>query len=280
MDASLPWTGEVPDSIPDRFHFLSPDMHVKSPRGPGVEPQSAYSRACEEFLTFFRCLHAAERVLLKAPFDAPSKRETRRTNLFHSSSRLYGLLTTIPDYDHGVRDVRFIDEYTCLACLLYLNVALLENYSQSQNFDHYLQWLDSEARHLSVDSSISSIMWLLLDNGGYPHGNAGDSGERSWLVSRMLRVAKRLEWNCQGKLWDHLRLTLIRFIATQQQCGLGADTIGEEEMFARRRQLDKTDHSFWDEDEMRREILGNLHRGTSSHASGQGHDSSRFGPIG
>ncbi|KAL1965124.1 hypothetical protein VTN77DRAFT_6037 [Rasamsonia byssochlamydoides] len=266
VDASLPWTGAVPDSLPEKLQFLSPDLQLAVPTSTGGQNEGGladYLRACEDFLTFFRCLHASEQAILKAPFSAPSKMVTRRTNLFHSSSRLYSMLTTLPDYDHGIRDVRFIDEYTCLACLFYLNVALYECYLHGQNFDEYMEWLDSEIEQLNptVNPSISALMWLFLDNGGFPRGEPSDEGERSWFVSRLLRVAKRLEWNRQGALWDCLRDILIRFISTQQECGLGSENLGESEVFARRRKLNRRDDFLWDEDEMRREILGDLYRG-------------------
>lgn len=222
--------------------------------------ESDYIRACEDFLAFFRSLYAAQLTMLKAPCQAPSPAEKpRRTCLFYSSSRLYCSLTTLPDYDRGIRDVRFIDEYTCLACLLYLNVALYDCYVKQQNFDLYLIWLESEMQRLSDEPSVSSFMWMFLDNGGYAQGEAGDAGERSWLVSRMLRVAKRLEWNRQGALWDYLRSVLINFVSTQQECGLGADVVGEKEIMARQKRLGQGEPRLWDENAMRREILGNLY---------------------
>lgn len=270
MDASLPWTGDVPDSLPGKLQFLSPDLQLDVPTSDG-EGVGDILRACEDFLAFFRCLHESEQAILKAPFRAPTEEAPRRANLFHPSSRLYSILTTLPDYDHGIRDVRFIDEYTCLACLFYLNVALCECYLHGQNFDEYMAWLDSEVKQLNPTSnpSISALMWLFLENGGYPRGECSDEGERSWFVSRMLRVAKRLEWNRQGTLWDGLRAILIRFIATQQECGLGSENLGKAEVFARQRRLNQRDDFLWDEDEMRREILGDLYRGAPVYRMSQ-----------
>jgi hypothetical protein len=234
---------------------VQPDVNSEEP---------VYIRACEDFLAFFRSLYASQQAMLKAPCRTPSPAKPRRKHVFNSSSRLYCSLTTLPDYDHGIRDVRFIDEYTCLACLLYLNVALYDCYLKQQNFDLYLIWLESEMQRLSDEPSVSSFMWMFLDNGGYAQGEAGDAGERSWLVSRMLRVAKRLEWNRQGALWDYLRSVLINFVCTQQECGLGADIVGEEEFLARQKRLGQGEKpSLWDENAMRREILGNLYDATS-----------------
>lgn len=116
-------------------------------------------------------------------------------------------------------------------------------------------------QRLSAEPSVSSFMWVFLDNGGYASGDDGDAGERSWLVSRMLRVAKRLEWGRQGALWDYLRSVLVAFVCTQQECGLGAEHVGEEEIRARQKRLDQGEQRLWDEDAMRREILGNLYDG-------------------
>lgn len=88
-------------------------------------------------------------------------------------------------------------------------------------------------------------------------------------MSRMLRVAKRLEWNRQGALWDGLRAILIRFITTQQECGLGSENLGKAEVFARQRRLDQRDDLLWDEDEMRQEILGDLYRGVPVYRMSQ-----------
>jgi len=180
------------------------------------------------------------------------------------------VLTKLPDYDHGIRDVRFIDEYSSLACLLYLNIALYDYYVEGRNFDDYVGWLDEEIYRggFGPDSppSVSAVMWWFLGNGGYPLGEDNDDGERNWFVSRMLRVAKRLEWNQEGVIWDKLRAILIGFILTQQDCGLGsddADGVGKSEWFARERAtLDRTG-LMWDEDEMRKEILGELYMGPS-----------------
>jgi len=270
VGASLPWTGAVPDTPPERLEFLSPDLHLTVPYDPPTAEEtdglSNYLRACEDFLSFFRCLHSLERAVLRAPFSAPSGAVSGRRNLFGPGSALYQIVTTIPDYDHGIRDVRFIDEYTCMACLFYMNIALYDCYAKSLNFDRYLEWLDCEVRRIDPHShpSVTSVLWLFLRNSGYPSGDTADDGERSWLVSRMLRVAKRSEWKRRGALWDRLRQVLIGFLSTQQECGLGSDNLGQAELLARRRKLSEQQEQgeyLWDEDAIRREILGDLYNG-------------------
>jgi hypothetical protein len=164
----------------------------------------------------------------------------------------------LPDYDHGIRDIRFIDEYTCMSCLFFLAVALYDSYRNSTNFDRYLDWLDLEVQKLNpfTNPSVTSVLWIFLNNGGYPQGEAGDAGERCWVVSRMVRIAKRLEWKRQGTIWDRLRQVLINFILAQQECALGSDSVDEEALIARQQRLLQPSEYFWDEDEMREEILG------------------------
>ncbi|PGH08259.1 hypothetical protein AJ79_06045 [Helicocarpus griseus UAMH5409] len=307
MGASLPWTGEIPDTVPSSLPYLSPELHI--PLAPphhtidaSLQETSDILRACEDFLTFFRSLDALQRSLIASPpspilsLQHRSRAfQSQRSNLFNASTPLYSILTTLPDYDHGVRDVRFIDEYTCMACLFYLNIALHDYYFTSRNFDHYLEWVTLELKKINPYStpSISSLLWIFMKNGGYMTTEPTDKGERSWFVSRMLRVAKRLEWKRRGTSWDNLRRTLSGFVNTQQECGIGRDDITENEIFARQNRLGLP----WEEDEMRKDILGPLYTGppafamtrkpqgsnysreplTTSHHTGKGsHDSMRF----
>ncbi|KAH8428847.1 uncharacterized protein LDX57_006524 [Aspergillus melleus] len=163
----------------------------------------------------------------------------------------------LPDYDHGIRDIRFIDEYTGMACLLFLAVALYDCYMNSLNFDRYLEWLGMEVRKLNphTNPSITSILWLFLNNGGYPRDHPGDTGDRCWIVSRMVRIAKRLEWKRQGTLWDRIRHVLIDFVTTQQECGLGSDSVDEAALLARQHRVNRVPEYFWNEDQMRGDIL-------------------------
>ncbi|OJJ44801.1 hypothetical protein ASPZODRAFT_134940 [Penicilliopsis zonata CBS 506.65] len=263
VGSSLPWTGDASDSLPQSLDFLVSDsqfhLDLSHNPSPANDPEDMYDHVCgcEDFLRFFRRLHDLEHSALNSPggitgdFPEPQSR-------FGSQTKLFSILTTLPDYDHGIRDVRFIDEYSSMACLLYLNVALYDCYLNSTPFDRYLDWVHLEIQRLSPHSnpSIAAVLWLFLTNGGYPRGESGDAGERSWVVSRMLRVAKRLEWKRQGALWECLRRVLIGFLTTQQECSLGSAHINEHALAARQRKQSRSDGYFWDEDEMRRNILG------------------------
>jgi hypothetical protein len=77
----------------------------------------------------------------------------------------------------------------------------------------------------------------------------------------MLRVAKRLEWKQGGASWDHLRNKLLGFLLTQQECGIGSSRIGDAQWHARKQRLSRPVNLLWDEDEMRRDILGVLYAG-------------------
>lgn len=199
-----------------------------------------------------------------SPKNGRSSSMLQRPSIFNETTPLYFILTSLPDYDHGIRDVRFIDEYSCMACLFYLNVALYDYYLSARNFDNYLQWVNWELRKFNPHAapSIASLLWILMSNGGFPSSDTSDKGERSWFVSRMLRVAKKLEWTKGGALWDDLRRTLVELLITQQQCGIYSDFIGESELLARKKRLSHPWHLPWDEDAMRRDILGPYYAGS------------------
>ncbi|OJD27993.1 hypothetical protein ACJ73_00599 [Blastomyces percursus] len=271
VGASLPWTGDIPDTVPSSLSYLSSELHI--PLTPfhhsmGADPEEISSalRACEDFLTFFRSLDELQHSLISSAVP-PSQSfhhqgqdfQRPRLNLFDPSTPLYSILTTLPDYDHGIRDIRFIDEYSCMACLLYLNIALYDFYFTSRNFDQYIEWVTIELKKINPHStpSISSLLWVFLGHGGYMASESADKGERSWFVSRMLRVAKKLEWKRGGTSWDNLRSTLLGFLTTHVECGIGRYQITEVETLARQNRPSLR----WDEDEMRRDILGPLYTG-------------------
>ncbi|RHZ73443.1 hypothetical protein CDV55_106158 [Aspergillus turcosus] len=258
----LPWTGAVPDTSPESLDFLGPDVHLAIPHTQtAVESSESLCdqyRACEDFLRFFRSLHELEKAASDFPGNVSRSNAAPRVRRFTPGTQLHSILTMLPDYDHGIRDIRFIDEYTCMSCLFFLAVALYDSYRNCTNFDRYLDWLALEVQKLNpfTNPSITSVLWIFLNNGGYPQGEAGDAGERCWVVSRMVRIAKRLEWKRQGTVWDRLRQVLIDFILTQQECALGSESIDEEVLIARQRRRLQSSEYFWDEDELRREILG------------------------
>ncbi|OJK02574.1 hypothetical protein ASPACDRAFT_115669 [Aspergillus aculeatus ATCC 16872] len=264
ISTSLPWTGTIPDTTPP-LDFLDPNLHLAVPHD-ATTPEDAESlcaqfRACEDFLRFFRRLRELEGLCLNSPYTVVPETFPRRKKHFRPGTQLYSILTMLPDYDHGIRDIRFIDEYTCMSCLFFLTFALYDCYLNSHNLDEYLDWLSLEVRNLNpfTNPSITSILWLFLNNGGYPKNRPGDAGDRCWIVSRMVRIAKRLEWKRHGTIWDRLRQVLIDFIVTQQECALGSDEIDAETHVARaRKRLSYQTHStdyFWNEVQMREDIL-------------------------
>ncbi|PWY86293.1 hypothetical protein BO70DRAFT_312837 [Aspergillus heteromorphus CBS 117.55] len=259
VGTSLPWTGTVPD-VPPARDFLDPNLHLATCHTPTtMEDSEVYCerfRACEDFLRFFRQLHELERLALESSCTLADD-SSQRVKHFSSGTQLYTILTMLPDYDHGIRDVRFIDEYTCMACLFFIAVSLYDCYMNSSNLDEYLEWLNLEIRNINpyTNPSITSVLWLFLNNGGYPMNDAGDTGARCWIVSRMVRVAKLLEWKRHGTTWDRLRQVLIDFIITQQECALGSDYVDPEALAARQqKRLHGADY-FWNEVQMREDIM-------------------------
>ncbi|PYH41829.1 uncharacterized protein BP01DRAFT_360027 [Aspergillus saccharolyticus JOP 1030-1] len=264
ISTSLPWTGNTLDITPP-LDFLDPNLHLAIPHdtttSEDAESLCAQFRACEDFLRFFRRLRELESLSLNSPCTVVPEIVPRRNKRFSPGTQLYSILTMLPDYDHGIRDIRFIDEYTCMSCLFFLAVALYDCYLNSQSLDDYLEWLSLEVHNLNpfTNPSITSVLWLFLNNGGYPKTKPGDAGDRCWIVSRMVRIAKRLEWKRHGTIWDRLRQILIDFIITQQECALGSVQIDAETHVARAQkrlsyQTSSTDY-FWNEAQMREDIL-------------------------
>ncbi|CAK38515.1 transcriptional regulator family: Fungal Specific TF [Aspergillus niger] len=272
VSTSLPWTGAISATPP--LDFLDPTIHLAVPHDSTTAEDSESLcetfRACEDFLRFFRRLRELERCALDAPYTLSPDAIPKRINYFTPGTQLYTILTMLPDYDHGIRDIRFIDEYTCMACLFFLAIALHDCYLNSTSLDPYMEWLSVEIRKMnpSTNPSITSVLWLFLNNGGYPPNYRGDTSARCWIVSRMVRVAKRLEWKRHGTIWDRLRQVLIDFIVTQQECALGCDQIDADTLAARQRkrllhvQDDASPSSsssspeyFWNEAQMREDIL-------------------------
>ncbi|PYH97575.1 hypothetical protein BO71DRAFT_447811 [Aspergillus ellipticus CBS 707.79] len=263
VGTSLPWTDTV-SGVPPVLDFLDPNLHLAIPHtSTTIEDTERFCeefRACEDFLRFFRRLRELEHFALESSCTLTDN-VPQRTKHFSPGTPLYTILTMLPDYDHGIRDIRFIDEYACMSCLFFLAIALYDCYLNSTNLDGYLEWLSLEIRSLNpfTNPSIASVLWLFLNNGGYPKSDPGDTGARCWIVSRMVRSAKRLEWKHYGTIWDRLRQVLIDFIVTQQECALGSDHVDAEAFAARQRKrlrdLDSTE-SFWNEAQMREDILG------------------------
>ncbi|KAF7595430.1 hypothetical protein BBP40_006052 [Aspergillus hancockii] len=247
------------DASIERMHFRGLSSMVRN-RG-GMQGMRTSSPFLEKVLYWVDCSCAPKAIYEHTALESPSIMVTgnarHRSKRFGPGSQLYSILTMLPDYDHGIRDVRFIDEYTCMSCLFFLTVALYDCYSTSSNFDRYLEWLDQEISKLNpyTNPSITSVFWLFLNNGGYPRGHAGDAGERCWIVSRMVRIAKRLEWKRHGTIWDRLRQVMVDFILTQQECALGTDQVTEEALAARQQRRRRPAEYFWNEDEMREYIL-------------------------
>ncbi|KAE8144680.1 hypothetical protein BDV25DRAFT_166247 [Aspergillus avenaceus] len=258
---SLPWTGTIPETPPAKLDFVNPDVHLAIPHHfateEGAESPCDQLRACEDFLRFFRRLHELEHAALESPSIMASGNARQRVKRFGPGTQIYSILTMLPDYDHGIRDVRFIDEFTGMSCLFFLAVALYDCYLTSSNFDRYLEWLELEVMKLNpyTNPSITSILWIFLNNGGYPEEDVGDNGERCWIVSRMIRIAKRLEWKRHGTIWDRLRQVLIDLVLTQQECAFGTDQVTEEALVARQQKRRQSSKYFWNEDEMRENIL-------------------------
>ncbi|KAI1928136.1 hypothetical protein LOZ66_005311 [Ophidiomyces ophidiicola] len=238
VGATFPWTGDTPD-IPPTLSYMAPRLSVDSSIALTHKDLPEILQACENFFSFFHSLNELQQSLLARyeVEDIEGNESPPTPSFFYQTSPVYDILTSVADYDHGIQDISYIDEYVCVACLFYLNVALFDSYSAPQNFNKYLDWINFEVGKLSSYGTVSvaSVLWIFLDNGGFPTGQQADNGERSWSVSQMLRVAKRLCRTASGTLWDDLKSTLLDFLFIHRECGIGNSSVGKQELSARRR---------------------------------------------
>ena len=214
-------------------------------------------KACEQFIAWFRHLTTLSRPAVRSPRSLDSRQAKDPSGrLFQPGSSLYSLLTYMHDYNHGIKNVGYLHEYSSMACLLYLSVELFMCRYRQNHFTAFLDWLaeEMEKQELTWNQSITHLMWIFLKSGGYSYG-FDDDGERSWFVSRMLRVAKKLEYSRTGQRWEQVRNTLLAVLAQHEDLELDGDT-GKPPV-----QLP------WDENELRMEILGDLYTGPPIRAA-------------
>ena len=101
---------------------------------------------------------------------------------------------------------------------------------------------------LTWNQSITHLMWIFLKTGGFAYG-FDDDGERCWFVSRMVRVAKKLEFSQSGQRWEQVRNTLLAVLSLHEDLELDGDTGVPPVKLP------------WTDDELRMEILGDLYSG-------------------
>jgi hypothetical protein len=280
---SLPWTGTIPDKHPQILDFLTDHLRLplivteQQVTATDDTPEDVYDKilACEQFIAFFCHLSVLHICRCRAA-NAQLRRLLNST--FHPFSLLYELLADNPqNYNLGVKGVRYIKDCTSMACLLYINCTLWDYRTQTQRLDRYLHWLSTQVRHKELDTnrSVEVLLWILWRDGkgegddyddpdekreftlnysdsGEEQASRKDKGERSWLVSRMLRVAKRLG----DQSWDKVREVLLKFlrvpVLAQEAASLDEAIFGLP----------------WGEDELRMEILGEMYGGPPELSTG------------
>lgn len=154
------------------------------------------------------------------------------------------------DYNHGIKNVGYLHEYGSMACLLYLSIELFWSRTRHGHFTVFLDWLADEMdkQELTWNQSITHLMWIFLKSAGYAY-DSDDEGQRAWLVSRMLRVAKKLEYSRTGQRWEQVRNTLLAILAQHEDLELDGVTV------------EPPVHLPWEDNELRIEILGDLYSG-------------------
>jgi hypothetical protein len=141
-----------------------------------------------------------------------------------------------------------------VACLLYFNIAIWDFRDDPLSLDNFLKDLSIQfvKKELDWNNSVETLLWicLLADD---QFGSEKLRSQRLWFVGRMLRAVKRVD----GDTWLKIRELLLGFLAL-------SDPVEDKERF------------LWDEDEVRRAILGDF--GDMEDVDMTSHDSTSKAP--
>lgn len=276
---SLPWSGSTPDVHPSSFDFLT--AHLQLPRDHPTLPYARWGEtsdeiydkvlACEQFLSFFQYLSLQRREF------SLRKHSPRVQNLLSTvlgqQSTLFRLLAENPKrIGPGAPGIRYSKDHCCLACLLLLNIALWDYADRPRTLEKFLKRLDQEvrSRNLEHNRSVETLLWIFWKDGeiefdedpvdsaidGEPIGVSRflthDACERNWLVTRLLRMAKRLN----HVSWEMVRTTLLTCLLVSQAKG-GSTSGGTREGSLQWNRM----YLPWNDDDLRKAILGDLYSG-------------------
>lgn len=198
----------------------------------------ALKQACDEFVELFRERKAATlRNLPTSHADAIKyEKFALRNSAFKRGTKLLSLLSPSPGEwarYYGVAAERSRSARCCrLACLLYLNATMMEYGDFSEETENFLEILTSYVNDKTYDWNLSAehTLWPLL-RGIETH----DTLDRTWLVARLMGVAKRSGY----KTWELINKAALMFLQMPED---GSQLL---------RCL-----SGWDALEFRKEILG------------------------
>ena len=279
LGAGWPWTGRDTAVTPlfsaTVTRHASTILNLSSPLS-SIAPIHDVLLACEQFLSFFHDL--SEKRHPDHNTDTPTGQaqtaERRRIALFSPSSPLHRILATPLPASANMYDRTTTQEYCRLACLLNLNLALMAYSSLPDRLERYLQWLATEIVRNNIDLSmrVEHLYYILMrgfrdDNGvdrteddddsltESRHRDVCDAGERNWLVSRLLYVAKRLDRPGTQRLWHSVQNTLAQYLLSSGVGDANADSVAARPLI-----------QDWKDDEMRKAVLDGLHPGPQFYA--------------
>jgi hypothetical protein len=257
-----------------------------------MDVEDTYDRrhACEQFLSLLRTL--VNQLQNSTDKHTASKPDSETTSLPHQFLRYFHplslLLKTVPKPDTPpiVTRMRSLEVYSSLACLLFINVALLDYppappstpqplsttppkdppKPEDSPLPSYLKWLsETISEMLSFNCKAQVLMWIFWYNGGDGADPTNKrNSERNWLVFRMLWVVKRLEAaevgrRLQGKAGKGLVQRVWRILFGVVLGRIGGQATGQEKGAEGKEEGLGRDEAL--EDELRREILGDVFAG-------------------
>ena len=174
---------------------------------PTAEPQNAFQKSCNEFITFFNRRRAsAIRALPTSQADREHHaRYPMRSKCFRPGTRMYDVLSRV-DTGYTSPDKRRAVDNCRLACLIYLNIVVSEYGDFSADTESFLQTIVRFVEDDDLDCALSAehLLWSLI-RGVEPQ----EARERPWKVSRMIGVMKTVSQEMWWEVEEALRLFLI-----------------------------------------------------------------------
>jgi len=232
----------------------------------GTSPNEIYDilLACEQLLLFFRVLLKFQRQRLAWLSRQPQSLRDVLLRTLGPDSIICQIVTESGNPQNrkrGVSGITWYQRYLRVASLLTLNFILWNHRNNPQRMETVFLELEEKIREVQLNKyrSVEILMWIFWKDGRREGAASNaesksdnndartptlhsettmieDEGERDWLVPRIIRTAKRMG----DESWDKMQEVLFNFASTW-------------------------DHDVkdlpWADDDLRREILGELYIG-------------------
>lgn len=219
--------------------------------------------ACEQLLSFFRVLLTFHRQRIAWLSRQPQSLQDLLLRMLGPHSVICAIVSESDNPQNHNRNVSGITSYQRrlrVASLLTLNFILWNHRNHPKEMETVFLELEDKVHEVQLNNhrSVEILMWIFWKDGS-KRGTASndesdlsksdqsegrppsetimkDGGERDWLVSRIMRMAKRM----RDESWDKMQELLFNFLVQWDH--------------------DVTDLP-WADDDLRREILGELYTG-------------------